>query len=456
MAVRIDRDQLPPGPPGPPLLHMVATWTRPAASVERARRKYGSRFTVRLPFQPPFVILSDPADIKELLTAPPDVIHPGEGARILEPVVGRKSVILLDEDEHLEQRKLLLPAFHGEKMQRLVGLMTDLTERELDGWPVRESVRLHPRLQRLTLEIILRAVFGLDEGAELDELRAALTAVLAFAENPLSVIPSLRDKLGWWKPVREFARAAKRTDELIYALIDQRRAAEDLERDDVLAMLLRARHEDGSEMTPEELRDELMTALVAGHETTASQLAWAFERLAREPRVAAELTAEIDAGESDEYLTATVHEILRLRPVLPNAEPRLTKRPVTIGGYDYPAGVALLASAWLVHHDPEIYPDPFAFKPERFVGVSPGTYTWLPFGGGRRRCLGASFALQEMKIVLRAVMSQFDVSASSPAPEHTGRRSITFSPKGGATVVLRHRTPSRMAERPAPSELAIA
>jgi hypothetical protein len=435
---------------------MIATWTRPSASVERARRKYGTRFTVRLPFQPPFVILSDPADIKELLTAPPDAIHPGEGARILEPVVGRKSVILLDEDEHLEQRKLMLPAFHGEKMQRLVGLMTELTEDELHDWPAGEPIRLHPRLQRLTLEIILRAVFGLDEGAELDELRDAMTGVLAFAENPLSVIPSLREKLRWWGPVREFERTAKRTDELIYALIDQRRAAGDEGRDDVLGMLLQARHDDGSEMTPQELRDELMTALVAGHETTASQLAWAFERLAREPRVAEKLTAEIDAGESDEYLTATVHEVLRLRPVLPNAEPRLTKRPVTIGGYEYPAGVSLLASAWLVHHDPEIYPDPFAFRPERFVGVSPGTYTWLPFGGGRRRCLGASFALQEMKIVLRAALSRFEVAPATAAPELTGRRSITFSPKGGATVVLSERSQAAGTPSAAAAELAVA
>jgi hypothetical protein len=406
--------------------------------------------TVRLPFQPPFVILSDPADIKELLTASPEAIHPGEGARILEPIVGRNSVILLDEDAHLEQRKLMLPAFHGEKMQRLIGLMTELTEAEVGSWPLEQPVKLHSRLQGLTLEIILRAVFGLDEGAQLDELRESLTAVLAFAENPLSVIPPLRERLRWWGPVREFERVAARTDELVFALIEERRASDASDRDDVLAMLLSARHEDGTEMSRQELRDELMTALVAGHETTASQLAWAFERLAREPRVAAKLAAEVDGGDSDEYLTATVNEILRLRPVLPNAEPRLTKRPVTIGGVEYPAGVSLLASAWLVHHDPDIYPDPFAFKPERFVGTSPGTYTWLPFGGGRRRCLGASFALQEMKIVLREVVSRYEVAPATAAPEHTGRRSITFSPKGGATVVLRPRVPARGRETAVP------
>jgi cytochrome P450 len=443
MSARIPRDQLPPGPRIPAALQMLATWTRPAASLERLRQHYGTRITVQLPFQPPFVILSDPADIKELLTAPPDVIHPGEGARILEQTLGKHSVILLDEVAHLEQRKLMLPAFHGEKMQRLMGLMTELTEAEVESWPRGQAFPLHPRLQQQTLEIILRTVFGLERGAALDDLRNALTAVLGFAESPLSVIPGARKRMAWWGPMRKLNRLFAHADDLIFELIDERRTSGDEGREDVLAMLLGARHEDGSEMSRQELRDELMTALVAGHETTASQLAWAFERLAREPRVAAKLTAELDAGESGEYLTATVHEILRLKPVLPNAEPRLTKQPVTIGGFDYPAGVSLLASAWLVHHDPKIYPDPFAFTPERFVGVSPGTYTWLPFGGGRRRCLGASFALQEMKIVLRVVLSRCTVQAAAAAAETTGRRSITFSPRGGATVVLRDRVGAR-------------
>jgi cytochrome P450 len=238
---------------------------------------------------------------------------------------------------------------------------------------------------------------------------------------------------------RRFRTARARADELIFAQIDERRAAGDDEGNDVLAMLLAARHEDGSPMSPQELRDELMTSLVAGHETTASQLAWGFERLSREPLVTERLIDELDEGEGEDYLTATVYEILRLRPVLPNAEPRLTKQPVTIGGFQYPAGVALLASAWLVHHDPEIYPEPYAMRPERFLGSSPGTYTWIPFGGGRRRCLGASFALQEMKIVMRAVLSRYALSPVGPRPEQTARRSITFSPTGGATVILRER-----------------
>jgi hypothetical protein len=441
------RKSLPPGPTTPAVIQLIGTWKRPAASLERMRARYGKRITVQMPFQPPFVILSDPGDIKEVFTAPPDVLHPGEGARILEPVVGRNSVILLDEAPHLEQRKLLLPAFHGAKMRDLTGLMTELAEREVDRWPREQPVALHPRLQSLTLEIILRAVFGLDSGPRFDELRDLLRDILEFGESPLSVLPVFQRFDRFIPPLRRFNQLARRADELIFALIEERRAQDDErrergesdERSDILAMLIQARHEDGSPMSAQEIRDELMTALVAGHETTASELAWAFERLAREPGVVRRLVEEADAGDDDEYLTATINEVLRLKPVLPNAEPRLVKKPVTIGGVEYPPGVMLLAAAYLVHHDPDIYPDPHAFRPERFLGTAPGTYTWIPFGGGRRRCLGASFALQEMKIVVRAVLARYELSAPSPAAERTARRSITYSPAGRATVILRER-----------------
>lgn len=435
--------QLPPGPRLPAPLQLLAFWKRPAASLERARQRFGKRFTVRLPFQPPLVILSDPEEIKQLFTAPPDVLHPGEGARLLEPTVGSNSVILLDEAAHLEQRKLMLPAFHGEKMAALTGLMEELTERELESWPAGQPVALHPHLQRLTLEIILRAVFGLEQGQQLDDLRDTLTRVLAFSESPVSVLPTLQRHARWIPTLKRFQRVLTRANELIFELIDERRGADESDRDDVLGMLLEARHEDGSPMSAQELRDELMTALVAGHETTASQLAWAFERLAREPQAVERLRAD-----GDDYLISTIHEILRLRPVLPNAEPRLTKQPVTIGDHEYPPGVLLLASASLVHHDPAIYPEPHAFRPERFLGKAPGTYTWIPFGGGRRRCLGASFALQEMKIVISAVVERFELNPAGDRPEQTARRSITFSPSGGATVILRER-PRAADDRPA-------
>ncbi len=330
------QSQLPPGPRLPSPLQTLGFWSRPTAFLDRCRARYGSRYTIRLFGVPPFVILCDPEDIREVFQAPPDVLHPGEGARILEPIVGPHSVILLDEQPHLEQRRLLLPAFHGERMQRLAGLMAELAEQEVASWPREEALALHPRLQRLTLEIILRAVFGLERGAQLEELREILTEVLRFAESPLSLLPPPPRALARFGPTGRLERLGARADELIFALIEERRAPA-TRGEDVLALLLGARHEDGSPMSPQELRDELVTALVAGHETTASQLAWALERLAREPAVVARLYAELQEDDGEEYLTATINEIMRLRPVLPNAEPRLVKRPVEIGGVDLPA-----------------------------------------------------------------------------------------------------------------------
>ena len=424
------RATLPPGPRVPVTLQTIGWWARPTVYVERLRDRYGSRFTLRLLGQPTFVTLSDPEDLRVLFAAPPDVLHPGEGARLLEPIVGANSVILLDEDPHLEQRRLMLPAFHGERMQRLAGLMSELTDRELDGWPADTPVALHERLQGLTMEIILRAVFGLDEGARLDALRERLTAILSFGDSPLSLLPAAQKLLSGRGRFGRFEKDRAIVDRELFALIaDRRRDPGD--RDDVLAMLLAATHGDGAPMSDEEIRDELLTALVAGHETTASSLAFAFEQLARAPHVQERLAADTDGR----YLEATINEVLRLRPVLPNAEPRLVKREITIGPWTYPPGVVLIASAALVHTDPDIYPEPHAFRPERFLDVKPGTYTWIPFGGGRRRCLGASFALLEMRLVLRAAMERFTVLTAGP-PARTRRRMITITPGDGARVRL--------------------
>jgi cytochrome P450 len=434
--------ELPPGPRMPSAAQTLGFWSRPTAFLERARRRYGRRFTIRLLGSPAFVMISDPDEIKQLFQAPPDVLHPGEGARILEPVLGRHSVILLDEDPHLEQRKLMLPAFHGERMAQLSGLMDELARSEVASWPRDQELALHARLQGLTLEIILRAVFGLERGAQLDQLRELLTRLLAFAESPLSLLPPLPPALDRRWPISRVTPTAglARVDRLIFELIDERRRSGG--GDDVLAMLLQAEHADGSPMSNQELRDELLTALVAGHETTASQLAWAFERLSREPAVLARLHAELDDGEDEAYLTATINEIMRHRPVLPNPEPRLVKQPIQIGDMVYPRGIALVASAYLLHHDPAIYPDPYAFSPERFLERAPGTYTWIPFGGGRRRCLGANFALLEMKLVLRAVLESCELRSVGGPPEATRRRSITISPARGSRVVLNDRRPA--------------
>jgi cytochrome P450 len=293
-------------------------------------------------------------------------------------------------------------------------------------------------------------VFGLDPGPRLDGLRERLTRILEMGSTPIAMLPFLQKDLGGRGPWAKFVRLREESDALIYELIEERRR-ENSERNDVLSMLLAARHEDGSPMSEQELRDELMTLLVAGHETTASELAWGFERLTRSPVVQARLAAEIDSEDGDEYLTATVQEILRRRPVLPNTAPRLVKQPVNIGGWDYPTGVCVVANAYLVHHDPEIYPDPYAFRPERFLEEQPGTYTWIPFGGGRRRCLGASFALVEMKIVLQAVLSRCDVWPGIDGVEVSRRRAITVSPNRRATTILRDRPAVLGNGRPADS-----
>ncbi len=445
---------LPPGPGAPSVIQTLGWWTRPLAFLEQCRARHGRRFTIRLLAMPPFVMLSDPDELREMFTAPPDVLHPGEGARILEPIVGRNSVILLDEREHLEQRKLMLPAFHGERMERLTDLVTEVAEDEVARWPRGEATPLHPRLQSLTLEVILRAVFGLHAGPRLDALRDLLTEALEVGSRPLGLLPPLQRAFSNHGPWKRFLEVRDKADALIFELVDERRR-EGGGGDDVLAMLLDARHEDDSPMSPQELRDELMTLLVAGHETTASELAWAFERLGREPEVLRRLVAEVDAGDGEDYLTATVQETLRCRPVLPNVAPRLIKEPVTIGGWDYPEGVCLAGNAYLLHHDPEIYSDPYAFRPERFLEQSPGTYTWIPFGGGRRRCLGASFALLEMRIVLRAVLAQAQLRPAPGGSEATRRRSITVSPGRGARTVLRERESVAATTAPAPAEVLV-
>jgi cytochrome P450 len=339
----------------------------------------------------------------------------------------------------------MLPAFHGERMKRLTALMTEVSEREVESWPTDRPMVAHPHFQALTLEIILRAVFGLEPGPRLETLRTNLTHMATEAVKPYSALPALQtDRNPRW---RQFVAMREATDKLIFEQIEERRA-EGADRDDVLSMLLEARHEDdGSPMSAQELRDELMTLLVAGHETTASSLAWAFERLVREPRVVARLQQEIDSDGEDDYLTATIQETLRARPVLPNSAPRLVKQPVEIGGVHYEPDppVCISPNAYLVHHDPKIYDDPYTFRPERFVDNPPGTYTWIPFGGGRRRCLGASFAQMEMKVVLRAVLERRDLREGGTGAERSRRRSITIAPRRGAMTVLPER-----AAKPAP------
>jgi len=430
------KHRLPPGPPLPRILQ-TAIWSRQARRLLYAcQDRYGDVFTLKI-LGETWAVLADPEDVKQVFTGEPRVFHAGEGNELLAPLLGPYSLLVLDEGEHMSQRKLLLPPFHGRRMQAYEAIMAEIAEREISSWPSGEPHALRPRMQALTLEIILRTVFGAREGDGLAELRDALRHYLALLSDPRQLLPvtllgpqRIR-RLPW------FRRAMDRVDALIYREIAARQRAEDLdERDDVLSMLVGARHEDGSPMSEAEMRDELLTLLTAGHETTATSLAWAVERLCRHPEKLERLREEVGTGEGeDAYLTATIQETLRLRPVLSVVLRRLAE-PIEIAGYELPAGAAVVPSVYLVHRNPEIYPDPEAFLPERFLDNPPGTYTWIPFGGGVRRCLGASFAQFEMAVVLRELVRRWRVRPVNSRSERIYRRAITETPRRDAEVVL--------------------
>jgi cytochrome P450 len=435
--VRAPERRLPPSPPLPKAVQ-TAIWSRQARRLLYAcQDRYGDMFTIRVAYEGTWVMLADPAAIKQVFTGDPKIFHAGEGNEILAPLLGRNSLLVLDEKRHMSQRKLLLPPFHGERMQGYAQTMSEIAEREIDSWPTGTPYKLRPRMQALTLEIILRTVFGVagDEAGKLTDLREALREFLDMTTNPRFLLPMLMAGPQRIRGVAAFRRRIERVDELIYREIAERRRAGDVgERDDVLSMMIGASHEDGSPMRDEEMRDELLTLLVAGHETTATSLAWAVERLTRNPEKLERLRAEVLEGR-EEYLTATIQETLRLRPVISIVLRRLTE-PVEIGGYELPAGVSVAPSIYLVHRNPEIYPEPQRFLPERFLDNPPGTYTWIPFGGGVRRCLGASFAQFEMAVVLKELVKRHRIRPVNPKPERIFRRAITETPRHDARVIL--------------------
>ena len=428
--------RLPPGLPLP-MPVQTAIWSRQARRMlYSCQDRYGDIFTIRLAYEGTWVMLADPAAVKQVFTGDPKVFHAGEGNQILAPLLGRNSLLLLDEKRHMSQRKLLLPPFHGERMQGYGETMAEIAEQEIAGWPTGTPYALRPRMQALTLDIILRTVFGVGAGeaAKLAALREALREFLDITTNPRFLLPLLAVGPNRLRSIPALRRRIDRVDAAIYREIAERRAAEDVaERDDILSMMIGASHEDGSPMS-EEMRDELLTLLVAGHETTATSLAWAVERLTRNPDKLERLRAEVSEGR-EEYLTATIQETLRLRPVISIVLRRLTE-PVEIGGYELPAGISVAPSIYLVHRNPEIYPEPQRFLPERFLDNPPGTYTWIPFGGGVRRCLGASFAQFEMTVVLKELLKRHRIRPADPKPERIFRRAITETPRHNARVVL--------------------
>jgi cytochrome P450 len=419
---------LPPGPPLPSGAQTLLLWSATVPFLRACQRRYGSTFTVRAQPFGTLVYVTEPADIRAVFAGEPEVFHAGEGNALLGPVLGRRSVLVLDEDEHMRARRRLLPPFHGDSVRRYADLVFELAVAEIARWPYDEPFALAPRLRAITLEVILRAVIGVTDPARLEALRDLLRRLTDISSLLMLawVWPAL-DRLGPWRRYREIK---ERSDRLLLAEIARRREADDLgERGDVLSLLLRA------EEPPEddELRDQIITLLLAGHETTTTGLAWTLERLVRHP---ATMQRARDADE--DYLDATIKESLRVRPVIADVARHLT-RPAEVAGRLLPAGVDVMPGIALVQASPRFHPQPEAFRPERFLdgGADMEAYTWIPFGGGRRRCLGAAFAAVEMRMVLRAVLDHARLEPTSPRPERVRTHHITLVPARGARVIRR-------------------
>ncbi len=416
-------DGLPPGPRLPRWLQTLLVWNRTNAFLERCQRRYGPVFTIRALPWGRAVHVNDAELIKQIFTGDPSLLHAGEGNSILGPVLGLSSVLVLDEDEHLQARKRLLPPFHGDAVKRYEEVVERITVQECAGWPVGRPFELHPHMRDLTFEVILEAVIGVTDPVRQRALRDVLpkTVELDFVTLLVWLAPWL-GRFGRWK---RFRRSVEEANELLREEIAARRLDPLLgEREDVLSQLVRA-----GDFDDEELRDQIMTLLLAGHETTATGLAWAFERMVRNPQV-----MERARQGDDEYLDAVVRETLRVRPVIP-AVLRQLQGPLQLGRWRLPKRVTVMPAISLMHSDPSVFADPDSFRPERFLEGEGSTYTWIPFGGGRRRCLGAAFASFEMRVVLRTVLAHVALRADRPRDEGVRNRHITLVPARGARVV---------------------
>ncbi len=395
--------------------------------------RYGPVFTIRLAPMGTLVYITEPEEIKRVFTGDTSVFHAGEAnGTVLAKVMGRHSVLILDEDEHLRQRRRMLPPFHGESVRRYGEVIEHVTREEIARWPMGAEMELHPRMNAITLEVIMRAVIGVEEEARLAELRRLLPGLVSF--GPVVMLSWVYPRLNAVGPWRRFDELKRTVDGVLYDEIRRRREDPRLDqRADILSLLIRG-SEGEQPMTDEELRDQLITLLLAGHETTATGLAWAFERLLRNPAALARVREEIDAGE-DAYLDAVVKETLRLRPVIFDVARKL-KKPVEVAGYKLPAGVTVMPAIGVVQRSGSHWPGPRDFHPERFLDAQPEPYTWIPFGGGTRRCLGAAFATFEMKTVLRTILSELDLRADRPEPEPPRMKHITLVPARGARAVV--------------------
>jgi cytochrome P450 len=432
----------PPGPAWPRAVQTVWWAARPLSLLDRCRRRYGEVFRLRVYGHGDIVCLARPGLIKAVFTGDRDVFHAGAANATMGPVLGRHSLLLLDGERHLHERKLMLPPFHGEAIKRYADRVREIAESEVDRWEAGREFPIRPRMQAITLEVILRAVMGVSDPGRLERLRVLLPQLLDFSVSDMWSV-----WLAPWILETPLARRHKsmrirpEVDRLLLEEIAAHRRDPE-GRDDILALLVEARDEDGRTLSDEELRDQLVTLLLAGHETTATGLAWAFERLLRNPGVLRRLLEELAAGEEG-YLDAVVKETLRVRPVIDSVWRELTA-PVELEGYRIPAGARVMPAISLVQRS-EAFDDPDEFRPERFLEGSPPPYTFIPFGGGPRRCLGASFALMEMQTVIRAVLERVELEAPRARPEGTRVHHVTQVPARGGRVVVSARRGSAVA-----------
>ena len=435
VTVRVTVDALPAGPTEPPIWQTLRWLLRPISFMESCRRRYGDSFSVRfLGFKTPLVMLSDPDAIKALYGNAEHGLPAGRTVALL-PILGPRSLLLLEGSEHLARRRLMLPPFHGARMRAYEDTVREVVAEDIETWPANEPFALHPHMQKVTLEVILRAVFGVtdpERRAALGDRLAGLLSDTASVGLQLAVLLSQRFE-GARDPLRGLQERRREID----AMLDQEIAARRADpREDILSMLVTARFEDGTAMEDSEIRDQLMTLLLAGHETTATALAWTFDLLLRHPRALERLTEEVDAGE-DGYLRAVVSESLRLRPVVPIAGRRLTTE-LHVNGHLLPPGTDVTPAIWLTHTRADRYPEPYAFRPERFLEEAPSTYAWIPFGGGVRRCIGAAFAEMEMRTAIAEILRRRTLRPAADRAERVGRRNVTFSPKHGTRLVAAH------------------
>ena len=428
---------LPPGPASPSLVQGLEYALRPARFFSTCSRRFGETFTVRMPVAPSTVVMfTNPEAIRQIFAGDEEELRGGESSAALRPILGTSSILALDGAHHERQRRLMMPPFHGERMLAYGETMRAIAERAVERWPIGRPFPIHREMQAITLEVILRTVFGA-EGERLDALRILVQRFARVSSNVLWLWPPLQVDLGPLSPWGRVRRIRREFDAFLFDEFARRRAEGVAGRDDILSLLLAARDENGEPMSDEELRDQMITLLFAGHDTTATSLAFAFHNVLGHPEVLDRLRAELAQGKS-EYVDATAKETLRLNPIVSEVG-RVLSRPMRIGGWDLPAGVAAAPCIYLTHRRPDLWPEPERFDPERFVGRRTSPYEFFPFGGGVRRCLGMAFALYEIRIVLSEVLFRVELRLATGYRMQPVRRSITLAPSRGMPVVVARR-----------------